>query len=230
MRDDAPRVNEFGQPIGDDLVGWLSPPAQAPIVLKGRTVELLPLDRSQHAAELFDALRDAPPSLFTYMAFDPLGSADDVGATIDDMVARPDWLPFAFVVDGRAVGFASYLRIDPAGGVIEIGSILLSPLLQRTTAATEGLFLLIDHAFSLGYRRCEWKCDDLNAPSRSAAVRLGFTFEGVFRQATHYKGRNRDTAWYAIVDRDWPPLRARFEAWLQPDNFDAQGRQHRTLS
>jgi RimJ/RimL family protein N-acetyltransferase len=133
-------------------------------------------------------------------------------------------------VEGRPLGFASYLRIRPRDGVIEIGSIAFSPMLQRTTAATEALYLLMRNAFDLGYRRCEWKCDDLNGPSRSAADRLGFTYEGTFRQATHYKGRNRDTAWYAILDNEWPALDGSFRRWLERENFDAEGIQKRPLN
>jgi RimJ/RimL family protein N-acetyltransferase len=130
------------------------------------------------------------------------------------------------VAGGRAVGLCSYLRIDPANGVIEIGHLQFSPRLQRTPAATEAMYLLIRRAIDeLGYRRMEWKCDSLNAPSRAAAERLGFRFEGVFRQAVVYKGRNRDTAWFSIVDAEWPARRAACERWLDAANFDAQGRQ-----
>ena len=131
---------------------------------------------------------------------------------------------------GRAAGVASYLRIDPPAGSIEVGHIAFAPPLQRTPAATEALFLLIRQAFELGYRRFEWKCDALNAPSRAAAARLGLSFEGIFRQATVYKRRNRDTAWFAAIDREWPALKAAFEQWLDPANFDEQGRQRARLS
>ena len=143
-----------------------------------------------------------------------------------------DRLAFAFVdkASGRALGFGSYLRIQPTAGSIEIGYIWLSPLLQRTPMSTEAMHLLMAHAFELGFRRYEWKCDALNAPSRRAAERLGFTFEGIFRQAIHYKGRNRDTAWYSITDDEWPAIREAQRAWLQPENFDADGRQRRSLN
>jgi RimJ/RimL family protein N-acetyltransferase len=127
------------------------------------------------------------------------------------------------------VGVASYLRIAPAVGTIEVGHIHFSPLLQRTPAATEAMYLMMRHAFELGYRRYEWKCDALNAPSRRAAERLGFSFEGIFRQAVVVKGRNRDTAWYACIDREWPARREAFERWLDPANFDAEGRQRQPL-
>jgi RimJ/RimL family protein N-acetyltransferase len=139
---------------------------------------------------------------------------------------------FFAVVDaasGRAAGVASYLRIDPVNGVIEVGHLAFAPQLQRTRVATEAMYLMMKHAFSLGYRRYEWKCDALNAPSRRAAERLGFTFEGVFRQAIVYKGRSRDTAWFSVIDSEWPVLETAFLAWLDPDNFDADGRQRRSL-
>jgi RimJ/RimL family protein N-acetyltransferase len=129
------------------------------------------------------------------------------------------------------VGVASYLRIDAPVGVIEVGHINYAPALQRTAAATEAMYLLMKRVFDeLGYRRYEWKCDALNAPSRAAAERLGFTYEGIFRQATIYKGRNRDTAWYAIIDKDWPKIRAVYEAWLAPGNFDQGGKPRQRLS
>ena len=141
---------------------------------------------------------------------------------------------FHAVIDrktGRAVGVASYLRIDAAPGVIEVGHINYAPALQRSAAATEAMFQMMQRVFDeLSYRRYEWKCDALNAPSRAAALRFGFQFEGIFRQATIYKSRNRDTAWYAIIDRDWPSLKARYDRWLDPMNFDATGKQRRKLS
>lgn len=192
--------------------------------LDGRYASLRPLVESD-AADLYAVLGDADPALWTYMSFGPFSSVDEVAATITQLRTSPGWLPYVILAEGRPAGFASYLRIDPAAGVLEIGSIVFSPALQRTRAATEALYLMIDRAFALGYRRCEWKCDDLNRPSRRAAERLGFTYEGTFRKATHYKGRSRDTAWYAIVDDEWPALAARFEKWLSPANFDPTGRQ-----
>ncbi len=149
---------------------------------------------------------------------------------------RADPLFFSIFGEGgsgeraTAAGLASYLRIAPAAGTIEVGHIHLAPALQRTRAATEAMFLMMRQAFDLGYRRYEWKCDALNAVSRRAAERLGFTYEGTFRHHLVYKGRNRDTAWYAIVDADWPPVRAAYEAWLDPANFDRDGRQRRPLA
>lgn len=223
------RRNEHGQPIGPDLSGWERPEFPPAFEHTGRTVALVPLEAA-HAQDLYSVFATAPERLWTYMTFGPFASAGDLEKTLAAMIALEDWLPYAIVVDGSPLGFASYLRIQPADGVIEIGAITMSPLLQRTTPATEAIFAMIDNAFTLGYRRVEWKCDDLNEPSRAAAVRYGFTYEGTFRQATHYKGRNRDTAWYSIIDREWPPLRATFLRWLDPDNFDAEGRQLRGLA
>jgi RimJ/RimL family protein N-acetyltransferase len=134
------------------------------------------------------------------------------------------------VASGEAVGVASYLRIRPDCGSIEVGHLNFSPRLQRTPAATEAMFLMMRHAFELGYRRYEWKCDSLNEPSRKAARRLGLSFEGILRQATGRKGRNRHTAWYAAIDKEWPALRAAFETWLSADNFDEQGKQRVSLA
>jgi RimJ/RimL family protein N-acetyltransferase len=163
------------------------------------------------------------------MSIGPFSSEAEMASAFAAQIALPDWLSFAILVDGKAVGFLSYLRIDPSGGVIEIGSIVFAPELQRTTAATEAIYLMLDYAFGLGFRRCEWKCDDLNAPSRRAAQRLGFSYEGTFAKATHYKGRNRDTAWYAITDTEWPGIERAFKAWLAPENFDAGRRQRQPL-
>lgn len=196
--------------------------------MSGRYVALKPLT-DEHAVPLFEAISSSPESLWTYMAMGPFPDVEAMAAAIDRMNGYDDRLPFAITVDRRVLGFASYLRIDAPGGVIEIGSIVFSPALQRTRSATEAIYLMIDHAFELGYRRCEWKCDDLNAASRRAAERFGFRYEGTFLQGTHYKGRSRDTAWYAITDREWPGLKAAFESWLDPMNFDDTGEQRTTL-
>lgn len=222
-------TNDLGQPVGVDLGEWNPPPFPPGATLDGRTVTLEPLDPSSHGPALWAALKDAPESTWTYMSFGPFGSYDRFEEALRSIVAPADWVPYAATVDGMPLGFASYLRIEPNVGCIEIGSITWSPAMQRTTPSTEALYLMMAHVFDLGYRRCEWKCDDLNAPSRAAALRLGFTYEGTFRQATHYKGRNRDTAWYSIIDREWPDLDVSFQGWLSPENFDDQGRQIQTL-
>jgi RimJ/RimL family protein N-acetyltransferase len=224
------QVNEFGQPIGQPLLGWSPPPFPSSKGLTGRLADLVPIDAVTHGPDLVAAFDGAPDSLWTYMPIGPFADGHALTAAVDGLTGLPDRQPYAIVVDGAAQGFASYLRVDRPNGVLEVGSIALAPALQRTTAATEALFLMIDHAFELGYRRCEWKCDDLNAPSRAAALRLGFRYEGTFRQATHYKERNRDTAWYAIVDAEWPDLRRAFETWLSPANFDERGTQRAALA
>ena len=201
----------------------------APTVLNGRTVCLEPLDPPVHAPPLFAAFADAPDSLWTYLQHGPFGAVDELRAALSTLCDSSKRLPFAVVVDGRPVGFLAYLRIVADHGVIEIGSVAFAPGLQRTTAASEAVSLLIAHAFGLGYRRVEWKCDDLNARSRAAAERFGFRYEGTFRKAVAYKGRNRDTAWLAITDDEWPAVGAAHRAWLSADNFDGSGRQRTRL-
>ena len=184
-----------------------------------------------HQAPLYESLHDdGDPHLWDYLPYGPFGR-EDWHQWFESARASTDPLFFALVVDGVPLGQASYLRIEPEHRVIEIGHIALGPALQRTPAATEAMFLLARHAFEeLGYRRLEWKCNALNARSCRAAERLGFTFEGIFRQHMIVKGQNRDSAWYSIIDGEWPACRAAFEAWLDPGNFDAAGRQLRSLA
>ena len=222
-------VNEFGQPIGDPLGDWSPPPFPEALPLRGSQVLLEPL-RTDHAASLYPTLSAAPDSLWTYMSIGPYETESGMRSDFATLIEKVDWLPYAVLVGDRPAGFLSYLRIDPPGGVIEIGSIVFGPEMQRTTAATESIFLVLENAFDLGYRRVEWKCDDLNEPSRRAAERFGFRYEGTFEKATHYKGRNRDTAWYAITDDEWPEIGRAFRLWLNPENFAAGGRQLRSLS
>jgi len=170
--------------------------------------------------------------VWDYLGYGPFADLPSYRDWQAGMAAKVD--PFFYALrdaaTGKVGGLAAFLRIDPANGVIEIGHIEIAPLMQRTPAATEAISLMIGWAFGAGYRRVEWKCDALNAPSRRAALRYGFVFEGVFRQHMIYKGRNRDTAWYAIIDQDWPALAHAHETWLAPENFDAQGRQRQSLS
>lgn len=201
--------------------------------MHGRFCDVVPLDADRHGRELYEAnALDAGGANFTYLFTEPFTSVDAYCEWLRTVAPGDDPL-FHAIVDratGRAVGVASFMRIDPAMGAIEVGHINYSPLLQRTPAATEAMFLMMQRVFGeLGYRRYEWKCDALNAPSRAAAQRLGFTFEGVFRQAIVYKGRNRDTAWYSVTDAEWPARKAAFEAWLDPANFDETGAQRRRL-
>ncbi|HXP77982.1 MAG TPA: GNAT family protein [Stellaceae bacterium] len=227
-------LNHLGQPIGFPLPGWSARPRPPRTAMEGRLCRVEPIDADRHATDLHAAnLEDKEGRNWTYLPYGPFERLDDYRDWMRKACLGDDPL-FHTVVDqktGRAVGVASYLRIDPAPGVIEVGHINYAPPLQRTVAATETMFLMMRRVFDeLGYRRYEWKCDALNAPSRAAALRLGFQFEGIFRQATVYKSRNRDTAWYAIIDRDWPALKARYERWLDPTNFDASGRQRQSLS
>ena len=184
------------------------------------------------AHELYTAAsHDGDGRTWTYLPYGPFAREDDLRSwlTRDCLSDDP---PFFVIVDattGRAVGQSSYLNIKPAQGSIEVGHVYFSPLMQRSRVATEAMYLMMRRAFETGSRRHEWKCDALNAPSRAAAERFGFSYEGIFRQATVVKGRNRDTAWYAAIDGEWPMLSAAFEAWLAPENFNAEGQQRRRL-
>jgi RimJ/RimL family protein N-acetyltransferase len=227
------RVNALGQPIGPAVDRWTPPPRPPRGPMQGRYCRVELLDIERHAADLHAANRAASdPRDWTYLAYGPFESLEDYRAWMQRVCLGDDPL-FHAVIDSatdKAVGVASYLRIEPASGSIEVGHINFSPLLQRTPAATEAMFLMMQRAFELGYRRYEWKCDALNARSRAAAQRYGLSFEGVFRQATVYKGRNRDTAWYAAIDQEWPALQSAFLQWLDPVNFDQSGRQRVRLA
>jgi RimJ/RimL family protein N-acetyltransferase len=200
----------------------------------GRYCRVEPLDVARHAAELHAANQaDAAGRNWTYLSVGPFDAFEPYRDWLAAVAPGDDPL-FHAIVDlatGRALGVAAYMRVDPPNGVIEVGHINYAPALQRTPAATEAMYLMMRRAFDeLGYRRYEWKCDALNAPSRAAAARLGFTYEGTFRQAVVYKSRNRDTAWFSITDRDWPPLRNALERWLSPTNFDHHGHQLHPLN
>jgi RimJ/RimL family protein N-acetyltransferase len=225
-------TNALGQPIGTPLPGWHPPPRPGRTALEGTWSRLEPLDPERHARALHEAnALDTSGHNGTYLPVGPFATFEAYDAWLRGVAAGHDPLFFTLVDPAlaRPVGVASYLRIDPPAGSIEVGHINFSPLAQRTRAATESMFLMMREAFRLGYRRYEWKCDALNAPSRAAAERFGFTFEGIFRQATVYKGRNRDTAWYSIVDHEFPAIERAFATWLAPDNFDRDGRQRRRL-
>ena len=185
-----------------------------------------------HLDALYAVVADDDASPWTYMPFGPFESKAALQSWMETACALKDPYYYAIVdVATSAVkGFASYLRIVPDTGVIEVGGIYFSRALRRSVSATEAMFLMMRHAIDdLGYRRYEWKCDALNAPSRNAAERLGFTYEGIFRQATIYKGRNRDTAWFSIIDTEWPRIKSAFERWLDPNNFTADGSQKQSL-
>lgn len=220
-------VNALDQPIGEPILGWkpASTPPRTP--MEGRFCRIEPIDIDRHGHDLFTALHaDESDGNWTYLPYGPFFTE----AAFRDWMATTcldDDPLFHTIIDGssgKAAGVASYLRTLPNVGVIETGHIHYSPRLQRRPAATEAMFLMMRRVFSeLGYRRYEWKCDALNAPSRRAAKRLGFRFEGIFRQATIYKGRNRDTAWHSILDREWPSLELAYARWLDPANFDEGG-------
>ena len=225
-------TNELDQPIGFPLPGWRAPARPPREPMAGRWCRIEPLDPEQHADDLFAAnAQDADGRGWTYLPYGPFADLDAYRAWMQATCLGDDPLFHAIVdlASGKPVGVASYLRVEPKSGAIEVGHLRYSPLLQRSPASTEAMWLLMKRVFELGYRRYEWKCDALNAPSRAAALRLGFTFEGVFRQATVYKGRNRDTAWFSIVDGEWQRLDAAFRRWLEPANFDANGRQRLRL-
>jgi RimJ/RimL family protein N-acetyltransferase len=230
----AEHANHLGQPIGFPLPEWTARARPPRTAMEGRYCTVEPVDPARHAAELHAAyLLDKEGRNWTYLPYGPFAGFTEYRAWLERDSLGDD--PLRHVIlerrSGRAVGVASLMRIDPAAGVIEVGGINYAPPLQRTPAATEAMYLMMRRVFDeLGYRRYEWKCDALNAPSRAAALRLGFRYEGMFRQATVYKGRNRDTCWFSILDSEWPPLKAAFERWLDPGNFDAGGRQRESLS
>ena len=211
-------------------------PAKRPqrTTLDGRVVSIVPLSPIAHADALFKgAWGEENEPLWLYLFEGPFATRAAFDSHLQQKASSEDPLFFAILdkPSGDAIGYAAYMRMEPAHRVIEVGSILYTPRLQRTIGATEAMCLMARHVFEdLGYRRYEWKCNALNAPSRSAALRLGFTFEGIFRQHMIVKGRNRDTAWFSMLDSEWPQRKAAFERWLAPSNFDANGRQKVSLS
>lgn len=223
--------NGLGQSLGAPVTGWKAPPHPPREAIEGQYCIVAPMDPDAHAADLFDANQESD-DIWNYLPYGPFDDAD----------AYRDWLHATCMGDdplfhtiinkdsGRAEGIASYLRIAPTSGSIEVGHINYAKPLQQTRAGTEAMALLMRRAFDLGYRRYEWKCNALNAASRRLAMRLGMSYEGLFRQATVSKGRNRDTAWYACIDSEWPQIEAAFGRWLDPANFDADGRQRESLS
>ena len=225
-------MNEWGQPIGPELPGFTPPDPPPRALLQGEHVELSPLDPTRHGPELYRAHQGVPPSHWTYLPYGPFESESAYLHWLAEYCMGDDPLFFTIVdrPSGNALGLAAYLRIQRASACIEVGHLSFPPRVARRPAATEAMYLMMRKAFELGYRRYEWKCDAFNAPSRAAAVRLGFHFEGIFRQATLYKGRSRDTAWYSVLDREWPEVERAHRAWLDPGNFDAEGRQRSRLS
>jgi RimJ/RimL family protein N-acetyltransferase len=221
-------------------LNWQSVARPGPVTLRGRTVTVEPLNAERHGAALWQATR-GHDELWTWLFDGPYATKAAFVRAVEEKQAAVDAVFLAIVPAGsgepkagdragQAAGWASYMRMEPAHGVVEVGNILLTPGLQRTTAATEAMYLMARHVFDhLGYRRYEWKCNANNEPSRRAALRLGFAFEGIFRQHMVIKGRNRDTAWFSMLDGEWPARKRAFEAWLAPENFDDQGRQRQRL-
>lgn len=226
--------NKMNQPIGLPVNNWREAVFPPTTNMVGQYCILEPLDIKAHASSLFNAFaKDAENMNWTYLPYGPFDSVGAFESWLETLTKNND--PFFYsVIDKKsnsAVGLASYLHIIQGHGVIEVGHIHFSPVIQRTPIATEVMFLMMQNVFNeLGYRRYEWKCDSLNERSRKAALRLGFTFEGVFRQAIMYKGRNRDTAWYSIIDKEWPKLEQAFILWLNPSNFDPDGSQKVSLN
>jgi RimJ/RimL family protein N-acetyltransferase len=218
---------KFGEPVDD----WTIPPLPGPDHMSGHHVRLERLDPDLHAIDLYQA-NSADGAIWDYLPYGPFPDQAAYTDWVRGMALRTD--PFFYALrdlqTGRCGGVASFLRITPEAGTIEVGHINLSPALQRSPAATEAMALMMGWAFDAGYRRYEWKCNALNLPSRRAAERLGLSFEGVFRQAAIVKGRNRDTAWFAAIDKDWTLLRTAFDRWCHPSNFDANGQQKTRLS
>ncbi len=228
------RRNKYDQPIGVAVAGWAERPRPSRQVLPGRHCRLEPIDVERHAADLFAAYMDAPDDRdWTYLFAERPKSRGLFREYVTKLAKTDDPLHYT-IVDAhtsKPVGTAALMRMDPNHGVIEVGAIAYSPRLKQTRAGTEAMYLLMRLVFAdLGYRRYEWKCDSLNGPSRAAALRYGFTFEGIFRNAIVYKGRNRDTAWFSIIAQEWPRIRAAFDLWLDPGNFDGAGQQRRPLS
>ena len=226
--------NSLGQPIGFPMQDWTGCEFPSRSEMVGQYCRLERIDIQLHADDLFHAYgKDQDQSNWTYLPYGPFENKTDFVTWLEATSLGDDPL-FYTVIDlktNKAIGVATYLRINPKDGVIEVGHIHFSPLMQQTPISTEAMYLMMRRVFNeLGYRRYEWKCDSLNGPSRAAALRLGFQFEGIFRQLTMYKGRNRDTAWFSILDKEWPKLEAAFKNWLDPQNFDENGQQRKSLS
>lgn len=229
-----PPQNEFEQPIGPPVPGWTAraEPPRTPML--GRFCRVEPVDVERHVEDLYEAFSEAPDARdWTYLTAGPF---PDFASYRDYLtVAAASLDPFHHAIidlaSGKAIGTAALMRIDKPNGAIEVGSVAYSRRLKHTAVASEAMFLFMQRVFDeLGYRRYEWKCDHFNSASRAAALRYGFRFEGIFRNATIYKGRSRDTAWYAMIEADWPAIRRAYEQWLQPANFDQSGQQRTRLA
>ena len=226
-------VNEFGQMIGESMEGYTPGELPAIDLLEGRYARIEALSVEKHAEDLLAVYGpDTPREMWTYLFQEPVADMEELVAVLNQMLARKDRFYYAIIdkATGKALGTFSLMRIDQNNRVIEVGAVTFSPDLRGTRIGTEAQYLLARYVFEeLHYRRYEWKCDALNLPSRRAAERLGFVYEGTFRQAVVYKGRTRDTDWLSMTDKDWPQVKARFESWLRPDNFDENGQQIKSL-
>ena len=226
-------TSDLRLPLGVPLPDWTRRASPQPVTIDGRFCRIEPLDATRHGDDLVAAFRDTAESSWVYLFIGPF--TDDAGIRdwITDSAGSKDYI-YSAIIDrgtGRAAGLCAYMRPDIANGVVEIGSIHYSDALKRTPATTEAMYLLMRHVFeNLGYRRYEWKCNSFNAPSRRTALRLGFRFEGIFRNHMVVKGHNRDTAWFSILDSEWPVLKSAYEKWLAPENFDRGGQQRVSLS
>lgn len=230
----ASSTDENGQLVGLPVKNWQTPPLPPKTVMQGKHCRIEPFNLDDHHEDLFHAFKlDTQASNWTYLPYGPFSELADFKAWCENTCLGDDPL-FHVVIDNKtnkAAGLASYLRITPDNGSIEVGHIHFSPLIQRTRVSTESMYLMMSRVFDeLGYRRYEWKCNALNTPSCKAAERFGFQFEGIFRQATIVKNQNRDTAWFAIIDSDWAALKTGFQTWLADENFDNDERQIRPLS
>lgn len=226
-------LNQYNQPVGKSLPDWRPAIAPVPCTITGNFCRLEPLNPDNHFQALHEAYQAEKSSRYwTYLPYERPESPEAMHALLSTLKRDESLVPFTVipVQTGKPSGLVTLMRIDTASGVLEIGHVNWSPLMQRTTAATEAIYLLLYHAFDKwGFRRCEWKCDSLNAPSRKAAMRMGFEYEGTFRHATVTKGRNRDTAWFAMIDETWPHMKNAALSWLNANNFDSNGRQIRQL-
>ena len=226
-------VNEYGQIIGESVVGHTSGKLPAIDFLEGRYARIEALSVEKHAEDLLAVYGpDTPRDMWTYLFQEPVADREELVSLLNQMLARQDRFFYAILdrETGKALGTFSLMRIDQANRTIEVGAVTFSPALKQTRMGTEAHYLLARYVFEeLNYRRYEWKCDALNLPSRKAAERLGFVYEGAFRQAVIYKGRTRDTDWLSMIDKDWPKVKSRFEAWLKSENFDEEGRQLKSL-
>lgn len=226
-------INEYGQMIGESVVGHTSGKLPAIDFLEGRYARIEALSVEKHAVDLLTVYGpDSPRDMWTYLFQPPVENLEELIVALKKMIDSKDRFYYTIIdnVTGKALGTFSLMRIDQANRTIEVGAVTFSPALKQTRMGTEAHYLLARYVFEeLNYRRYEWKCDTLNLPSRKAAERLGFVYEGTFRQAVIYKGRTRDTDWLSMIDKDWPQVKARLEAWLHPENFDKNGQQIKSL-